>query len=165
MVSSVATLETGALTFELIDEDGEELPGSWSYEWSGRDPLELALYAITELSGKPWKWTSRTGARARISPGRCKAFSIRVGKVLRKETRVVASAVIARIITQETLRPGKPAPDVRVIAEVLSGKRDPDWDAGPLETTPAMIRALRNALRAASECDGGLQIVWGDPDR
>lgn len=157
-------MEAGSVTLQLIDEDGEDLPGSWSFEWSGRDPLELAIYAITELSGRPWKWSARVNGAMRLSPKRCRALAVRVGKVLRKETRPTAAAVIARIIAQETLRPGQPAPDARGIATILAGTREPDWDAGPPETTPAMIRALRQALRAAAENEAGLAVHWGDAD-
>lgn len=157
-------MEAGSVTLQLIDEDGEELPGAWSFEWSGRDPLELAIYAITELSGRPWKWSARVNGAMRLSPKRCRAFSVRVGKVLRKEARGTAAAVISRIIAQETLRPGQPAPDARDIAAILGGAREPDWDAGPQETTPAMIRALREALRAASENEAGLAVQWGDAE-
>lgn len=157
-------MEAGAVRLELIDEDGDELPGSWSFEWSGRDPLELAIYAVTELSGKPWKWSSRKKGGARLSPKKCKALSIRVGKVLKPEVRPTTAAVIARIIANECLRPGQAPPDADTIAAILAAKRQPDWDAGPEETTPAMMRALREALRAATECEAGLQFTWGADD-
>jgi hypothetical protein len=165
MVSStVVALETGALTFQLLDDDGDPLPGSWSYEWSGRDPLELAIYAITELSGRPWKWSSRRLGRALLSPDRCRALATRVGKLLKKETRGQTAAVVARIIAHECLRPGQRAPEVEAIEAILAGEHEPDWDAGPHESTPAMLRALREALRDAVENEVGLQITWGDED-
>jgi hypothetical protein len=157
-------MEAGGLTFQLVDEDGDALPGTWSYEWTGRDPLELAIFAITELSGRPWKWSSRRLGRALLSPERCRALSARVGKVLKKESRAPAAAVVARIIAQECLRPGQKAPDPEAIEDILAGRREPDWDAGPHETTPAMIRALRGALRAAVENEAGLQVSWGDSE-
>ncbi len=157
-------MESGALTFQLIDDDGDDLPGRWSYEWSGRDPLELVIYVVTELSGKPWKWSSQRKGRALLSAKRCRALSIRTGKTLRAANRRLTSAAIARIVANETLRPGHRPPDTSVIADILAGRREADWDAGPQETTPAMLRALRKALKAAVECEGGLQIVWGDRD-
>ena len=154
-------MEAGSITFQVIDEDGDELPGTWSYEWSGRDPLELAIFAVTELSGKPWKWSSLRSGRALLSPKQCRALSIRVGKQLRRERRPLTAAVIARVISNEALRPGVPGPDSKQIARILAGGTPPDWDAGPAQSTPAMLRALRQALRAARECEGGLRITWG----
>jgi hypothetical protein len=155
------SMEGGALTLELIDDDGEELPGSWSFEWSGRDPLELAIYAVTEVSGRPWKWNARSPGAALLDPDRCRAFSARVGNALRKEARKGTAAAIARVVTHECKRPGQTPPDARAIAEILAGKRDVDWDAGPEETTPAMLRSLRTALKAAAECGAGLRVTWG----
>lgn len=157
-------MEAGAVRFDLIDEDGDDLPGSWTYEWSGRDPLELTIYAVTEISGKPWKWSSRKKGIARLSPKKCKALAIRFGKALRSDARPKTAAVIARIIAAETLRPGQRPPDEHTIAEILANERVADWDAGPQETTPAMMRAFRDALRAAVECEAGLQITWGADD-
>jgi hypothetical protein len=158
-------MEAGAVRFDLIDEDGDDLPGSWAYEWSGRDPLELTIYAVTEMSGRPWKWTShRKGSNARLSPKKCRALAIRVGKTLKPETRGTTAAVVARIIANECMRPGQKPPDAASIAAILAGKREADWDAGPHESTPAMIRALRAALRAAVESDAGLKISWGSDD-
>lgn len=160
MTSTAAAMETGSVTFQLIDEDGEPLPGTWTYEWTGRDPLELAIDIVTEVSGKPWKWDRRRQARALLSPERCRALSIRVGKLLRKENRAATAAVIARVVSRQCLR--APSPDPQAIAEILAGKREADWEAGPHESTPAMLRALRKALRAAVECEGGLRITWGE---
>jgi hypothetical protein len=154
-------VESGSLTFQLIDEDGDELPGTWSYEWSGRDPFELAVFAVTELSGKPWKWSTQARGRGVLSPQRCRAFKVRVGRLFNKKRRPQTAAVLARIITQETMRPGQPGPNVKEIAAILTGKAEVDWDAGPAQTAPAMLRALRNALRAAFEGEGGLRISWG----
>jgi hypothetical protein len=154
-------VESGSLTFQLIDEDGDELPGTWAYEWSGRDPFELAVFAVTELSGKPWKWSSQGRGRGVLSVQRCRAFKVRVGRLFNKKRRAQTAAVLARIITQETLRPGQPGPSAKEIASILAGTTDVDWDAGPVQTAPAMLRALRNALRAAYEGEGGLRISWG----
>jgi hypothetical protein len=154
-------VEAGSITFQLIDEDGDELPGSWAYEWSGRDPLELAIFAVTELSGKPWKWSSIKAGRALLSPKKCRALSVRVGNQMRRARRGVTASVIARVISNEALRPGVPPPDAKQIARILAGGSAADWDAGPAQTTPAMLRALRHALRAARECEGGLRITWG----
>jgi hypothetical protein len=157
-------MEAGALTFGLIDDDGDELPGSWSYEWSGRDPLELAIYAITEISGRPWRWSVRTASYARLAPDRARALAARVSNALRREAREQTASAIARVIAQECLRPGQRPPDPGVIAEILAGKREPDWEAGPQESTPAMLRSLRLALKAATECDAGLKVTWGEDE-
>jgi hypothetical protein len=160
--STVAVLEQGSVKFELIDEDGEPLPGSWSYEWTGRDPVELAIYAITELSAKPWKWSSRKSNRATLSVDRARAMSIRTGKTLRKENRANTAAVIARIVAHECLRPGEVGLEPKELEKILSGKREADWEAGPTETAAAMVRALRRALKAAVEAEAGLAVTWGD---
>ncbi len=154
-------MESGSLTFQLIDDDGDELPGTWSYEWSGRDPFELTVFAVTELSGKAWKWTTQRRDGGILSAQRCRAFKVRVGRLLNKSRRPVTAAVLARIITQETLRPGQPGPSTKEIASILAGHTDIDWEAGPSQTAPAMLRALRDALRAAVEGEGGLRITWG----
>jgi hypothetical protein len=159
--STVAVLEQGSVRFDLIDDDGEALPGRWAFDWTGRDPLELAIYAVTELSGKPWKWTSRKLRRATLSPDRARAMSIRCGKTLRKENRTATAQVIARIVAHECLRPGEPGLEQKEIERLLSGKREADWEAGPTETTPAMLRAFRQALKAAVEAEAGLAITWG----
>ncbi len=154
-------MESGSLTLQLIDDDGDELPGTWSYEWSGRDPFELAVFAITEASGKPWKWSSQHIGRGVLSPQRCRAFKVRVGRLFNKKRRPQLAAVLARIIAQETLRPGQPPPDPKEVAEILSGRVEADWEAGPSQSAPAMLRALRDALRAAYEGEAGLRISWG----
>ena len=43
MVTTAATveMEQGSVSFELVDDDDEPLTTKASYEWSGRDPLEL----------------------------------------------------------------------------------------------------------------------------
>lgn len=153
-------MESGSLTFQLIDDDGDELPGSWSYEWSGRDPFELAVFAVTELSGKPWKWSSQHVGRGVLSAQRCRIFKVRVGKLFNKKRRAQTASVLARIIVQETQRPGQPAPDPGELAAILAGRVEPDWEAGPSQSAPAMLRALRDALRAACESEAGLRIAW-----
>ncbi len=160
--STVAVLEQGSVKFELIDEDGEPLPGSWTYEWTGRDPVELAIYAITELSGKPWKWTSRKSSRGTLSVDRARAMSIRTGKTLRKENRANTAQVIARIVAHECLRPGEVGLEPKELEKILSGKREADWEAGPTETAAAMVRSLRLALKASVEAEAGLAVTWGD---
>ncbi len=162
--STISVLEQGSVRFELIDEDGEALPGRWEYEWTGRDPLELALYAVAELSGKPWKWTSRKLRRGTLSPERARAFSIRCGKTLRKENRPATAQVLARIVQLECLRPGEAGLELKEIERILAGRREADWEAGPTETAPAMLRALRLALKAAAEAEAGLSIVWGEAE-
>jgi hypothetical protein len=160
--TTVAVLEQGSVSFELIDDDGESLSVHWRYEWTGRDPLELAIYVVTELSGRPWKWNSLKPGRATISPDRCRAFSIRVGKTLRKENRAATAKAVARVVTHECLRPGDPAPDLKRTALILAGKAEVDWEAGAAETAPAMLRALRVALKSAAEAEAGLLIRWGE---
>lgn len=162
--SVAESLETGALRIELIDEDGDSLPGRWDFEWVGRDPMELVIYAITELSAKPWKWSSLRPARRRLTAERSRAMSARMGKWLRKSLRKQTADVMARIIAQECLKPGSPLPDTKLIRELLAGRREPDWDMGPVETVPGMYRAFRKALRAASEDGAGIQLTWGAED-
>jgi hypothetical protein len=99
-----------------------------------------------------------------LSPKKCEALAIRVGRVLRKDIRDTAAGIIAKIIGQEVLRRGRPLPDAEAIAEILAGERDPDWDAGPHESTPGMLLALRQALKAAAESEAGLKITWGDDE-
>ena len=166
MVTTAASveMEQGSVSFELVDDDDEPLTTKSTYEWSGRDPLELVIYAVTELSGRPWKWSSRKGPHAKLSAPKCRALSIRTGRCLRRDQRARTAAVIARVIAVETFRPGKPAPDAKEIAALLAGSREPDWDAGPTETVPAMLRALRKALKSAVEADAGLSVVWGEDD-
>lgn len=154
-------MESGSITFQLIDDDGDELPGTWQYEWSGPNPFELAVFAITELSGKAWKWSSQHQGRGVLSTQRCRAFKVRVGRLFAKNRRPITAAVLARIIAQETQRKGEPVPSPKEIAAILSGKNDCDWEGGPSQTAPGMLRALRIALRAAYEGEGGLRISWG----
>lgn len=160
--TTVAVLEQGSVTFELIDDDGESLNVHWRFEWTGRDPLELAIYAITELSGRAWKWNSVKPGRATLSPDRCRAFSIRAGKTLKKENRAATAAALVRIVTHECLRPGDAPPDLKVTQQILAGKREVDWEAGPTESAPAILRALRVALKAAAEAEAGLSVRWGE---
>ena len=157
-------MESGKITFKLIDDDGDDLPGAWSYEWSGRDPFELAVYAITEASGRAWKWSSRRDSAGLLSARRCRALKTRVSNLLLKSRSAMTAAVIARIVAQETVRPGQKAPDPRAIREILAGNKEADWEAGPHETTPAMMLALRTVLRAAAEGDAGVQVRWGRSD-
>ena len=160
--TTIAVLEQGSVTFELIDEDGELLNIQWRFEWTGRDPLEMAIYALTELSGRVWKWNSTKPGRVTLSADRCRAFSIRVGKSLRKENRAATAAAIVRIVKHECLRPGDPAPDPKVIQQILAGKHEYDSESGPTETAAAMLRLLRVALKSAAEAEVGLLLRWGE---
>jgi len=159
----MTTFETGRVTFQLVDEDGDELPGRWSYAWSGRDPVELAIYAVTEISGRPWKWTRRRSQDAWLSQQRSRILSARFGNVVRRSVVKNTTARVAALIQRECLRPGAPPPDSETIAEVLRG-REVDWDAGPVETVGGMLRAMREVFRAAKAADAGVRIIWGDED-
>ena len=47
--------------------------------------------------------------------------------------------------------------------EVLSAKREPsdaERAAQPELLAAVMLRALRDALKAAVECEGGLRVLW-----
>jgi hypothetical protein len=154
---------SGATRYQLIDEDGDELPGTWEFSWEARDPFEAVVAAITEVSAKPWKYSARRTHSGRFSPDRCKAMIIRVTKVLRPEHRTQVAGVIARVINDEfELRPRRRI-DPAVIVPVLAGKETPGEDA--LEGRPEliaalMLRSLREALGTAVECGGALRISW-----
>ena len=48
-------------------------------------------------------------------------------------------------------------------AEVLNGKREPseeEREVQPELLAAVMLRGLRDALKAAVECDGGLRVQW-----
>src|SRR5688572_2413316 len=94
-------LLTGQTRFQLIDEDGDELPGSWEFTWEGRDPFEVVVAVVTEVSGRPWKWSTRKISSGKLSPQRCRALSARVAGVLRRENRARASECIARVVAEE----------------------------------------------------------------
>lgn len=153
----------GETRFQLIDEDGDELPGTWAFSWEARDPFEAVMAAITEVSAKPWKYSGRRTHSGRFSPDRCKAMLIRVTKVLRPEHRARVAGVIARVINDEfELRPRRVI-DPSSVVPVLAGKETPSEDA--LEGHPEfiaalMLRSLREALKTAVECGGALRISW-----
>lgn len=154
---------SGATRYQLIDEDGDELPGTWEFSWEGRDPFEAVVAAITEVSGRPWKYSARRTHSGRFSPERCKPMAVRVAKVMRAEHRAQAAGVIARVINDEfELRPRRKV-DPAAMLPVLAGKETPGEDAleGRPELVAAlMLRTLREALKNAVECGGGLRISW-----
>ncbi|MDP3278088.1 MAG: hypothetical protein Q8Q09_23080 [Deltaproteobacteria bacterium] len=164
VAATVAALEHGSISFGLIDDDGEALGKRWSYEWTGRDPFELALFAITELSGKPWKWSVQRRGRAKLNIERARAMSIRAGQTLRKEKRKMTAVVVGRIVQHECLRSGDPQPDLDRVEKILAGKIEIDWEAGAADVVPAALRAFRQALRAAADAECGLDVMWGDVD-
>ena len=154
---------SGATRFQLMDEDGDELPGSWEYPWEGRDPFEAVMAVVTEVSGKPWEWSARGPRSGRFSPVRCKKMAVRVANVLRKSQRVEAAAYIARVIAEEFELKQKRKVDPAAVLEVLSGAREPSEDereSQPELLAAVMLRGLRDALNAAVECDGGLRVLW-----
>ena len=150
----------GVTHFQLIDEDGDELPGDWEFAWEGRDPFDVVIAAVTEVSGKPWKWSSKRIEAGRLSPMRCKALSIRVGKVLRSENRAQTSAVIARVVGDEYLTKPLRKVDPAVVATTLAGKGPGGINMQPEVVAAVMLRAFREALKAAVECEGGLIVSW-----
>lgn len=150
----------GVTHFQLIDEDGDELPGEWEFAWEGRDPFDVVIAAITEVSGKPWKWSSKRIESGRLSPQRCKALAIRVGRVLRSENRKQTSEVIARVVSEEyELRNGRKA-DAALVSVTLAGKGPGGIETRPEFVAAMMLRSFREALRAAVECEGALRVSW-----
>jgi hypothetical protein len=153
----------GQTRYQLIDEDGDELPGTWEFSWEARDPFEAVMAAITEVSAKPWKYSGRRTNSGRFSPDRCKAMLIRVTRVLKPEHRGQVAAVIARVINDEfELRP-KRAVDPKPLHPVLAGKETPGEDTleGHPELIAAlMLRQLHDALKTAVDCGGALRISW-----
>lgn len=152
----------GRTRFQLIDEDGDELPGTWEFTWDDRDPFEAVVAAVTEVSGRPWKYTARSAHGGRFSPEKATAMAIRVKKVLSPELRPRVAAVIARVINDEwtTERRTIKADDV---LGVLSGKRSPgqaELESEPESLAAVMLVALRSALLAARDCGGGLRVAW-----
>lgn len=154
---------SGATRFQILDEDGDELPGSWEYHWEGRDPFEAVMAAVTEVSGKPWEWTGRGPRSGRFSPVRCRTMAVRVSNVLRKSRRVAAAAYIARVVAEEFELKQRRKVDPAAVLEVLCGRREPseeERESQPELLAAVMLRGLRDALRAAVECDGGLRVQW-----
>ncbi len=152
---------TGKTRFQLIDEDGDDLPGSWEFDWVGRDPFEVVVAAVTEVSARPWKWSTRKINSGKLSPQRCRVLSARVAGVLRKENRPRAAECIARVISEE-FTPRRKV-DVKAVRSVLA-KVEPevpeDADERPELLAAVMLRRFRRALKAAVECDGGLRVSW-----
>ncbi len=154
---------TGRTRFQLIDEDGDDLPGSWEFEWTGRDPFEVVVAAVTEVSGRPWKWSTRRINSGKLSPQRCRALSARVGNVLRKEHRARAADCIARVVSEEFTPRRKARVDVKEVRSILA-KLDPvlpeDAEERAEILAAVMLRKFRRALKAAVECEGGMRVSW-----
>ena len=152
---------TGKTRFQLIDEDGDGLPGTWEFEWVGRDPFEVVVAAVTEVSGRPWKSSTRRISSGKLSPLRCQALSARVSAVLKKENRPRAAECIARVISEE-FTPRRKI-DVKAVRAVLAQLDPPvpeDAEESPELLAAVMLRRFRRALKAAVECDGGLRVSW-----
>ena len=154
---------SGATRFQILDEDGDELPGAWEFAWEGRDPFEAVMATVSEVSGRAWEWSARGPRSGRFSPVRCRKMAIRVGNVLRKNRRAAAAAYIARVVAEEFELKQRRKVDAGAVLEVLSGKREPseeEREAQPELLAAVMLRALRDALKAAVECEGGLRVLW-----
>lgn len=154
---------SGATRFQILDEDGDELPGSWEFPWEGRDPFEAVMAAVTEVSGRPWEWSARGPRSGRFSPVRCKKMAVRVVNVLRKNHRLAAAACIARVVAEEFELKQRRKVDPSSVLEVLSGMSEPteeERESQPELIAAVMLRGLRDALKAAVECDGGLRVLW-----
>lgn len=153
---------SGSTRFQLLDEDGDELPGTWEFSWEGRDPFEAVIAAVTEVSGRPWRWSTRGASSGRFSPERCKAMSIRVNNALKKPQRAGVAAVIARVVQEEfALRPSRSI-DPKAILDAMGRE---NTSAGELVLRPelnagVMLVRLREALGAAVDCEGGLRVSW-----
>ncbi len=152
----------GITRFQLIDEDGDDLPGSWEFAWEGRDPFDAVVATVTEVSGRPWKWSSRHNHSGRLSPARCRTLSVRVGNVLRGVNLPEASAVLSRVVADEYEIRAHRVIDPTTVLAALANKKPltDDLDAPPEIIAATMLRAFRQALRAAVECDGGLRVFW-----
>jgi hypothetical protein len=154
---------TGKTRFQLIDEDGDELPGSWEFEWQGRDPFEVVVAVVTEVSGRPFKWSVRKINSAKLSPLRCRVFSSRVAVVLKKENRRRAADCIVRVISDEFTPRRKGKIDPKEVRSVL-GKINPvlpaDAEERPEIIAAVMLRQFRRALKEAAENDVGVRVSW-----
>ncbi len=158
---ATTTLASGRTRYQLIDEDGDELPGTWEFDWEGRDPFEVVIAVVTEVSGRPWKWTARRTHAGRFSPERAKAMCARTGNVLRGSKLHATAAVIARVVRDEFGR-RRPIDEAGLI-EVLAGRRevsDEELESVPELCAAVMLRTLREALKTARECGGGLRVSW-----
>lgn len=161
--AAVAVQCSGRTRFQLLDEDGDELPGTWEFFWEGRDPFEAVMAAITEVSGRPWRYSARSSRGGRFSPARARAMSVRVKNVLRPTVRPRVAAVLARVVRDEFETRSRRVVDPAAVLAVLSGEVEPTEEA--LESCPellaaTMLVAFRSALRTARECGGGLRVSW-----
>lgn len=153
---------SGSTRFILVDEDGDELPGRWEFTWESQDPFDVVVAAVTEVSARPWKWSARSARSGRFSPDRCKAMSIRVGKVLRAENRKTTASCVARVIEELDPRHRRRI-DVSAVEEALAGKRayaPEELEGRPELQVAVMLRAFREALKAAVESESGLRVSW-----
>jgi hypothetical protein len=154
---------SGATRFQILDEDGDELPGSWDFPWEGRDPFEAVMAAVSEVSGKRWEWSARGPRSGRFSPVRCKKMAVRVSNVLRPARRAAVAAYIARVVDEEFELRLRRKVDPAQVLEVLSARREPteeERESQPELVAAVMLRGLRDALAAAVECEGGLRVQW-----
>jgi hypothetical protein len=154
---------TGKTRFQLVDEDGEDLPETWEFDWSGRDPFDIVVAAVTEVSGRPWKWSIRKVNSGKLSPQRCRVMSARVANVLRKENRGRAAESIARVASEEFTprRKGKIDPqEVRAILAKIDPELPDDADERPEILAAVMLRRFRRALRTAVDVGAGLRVSW-----
>lgn len=154
---------SGRTRFQLIDEDGDELPGTWEFSWDDRDPFEAVLAAVTEASGRPWKYTARNPHGGRFSPDKAGAMAIRVKNVLSPELRPRVAAVIARVISDGWVGKKRRVVKAEDVLAVLSGRRVPgpdELDAEPESLAAMMLLALRSALLTAREHEVGLRVAW-----
>lgn len=154
---------TGKTRYQLVDEDGEDLPETWVFDWSGRDPFDIVVAVVTEVSGRPWKWSVRTIHSGKLSPQRCVAMSARVAAVLRKENRARAVECIVRVVSEEFTprRKGKIDPkEVRRILAKIDPELPEDADERPEALAAVMLRHFRRALRTAVDVGAGLRVSW-----
>lgn len=152
----------GVTRFQLIDEDGDDLPGTWEFSWEGRDPFDAVVAAVTEVSGRPWKWSSKRNDAGRLSAPRCRTLAIRVGNVLREEHRARVASVVARVVAEEYESRAHRRVDPRSVLEALANRtpRGEEMEVRPEVVAATMLRTLRVALKAAVECESGLRVGW-----
>lgn len=149
----------GITRFQLIDEDGDELPGAREFAWEGRDPFDLVVAAIAEVSERPWRWASRRVDARTLSPQQCRVIAVRVRNVLRRSHRAQLVASVARLVREEFEPRTRRPLDAVAIERMLEGDGD-ELDARPELVAAAMLRSLRETLEAAVECDAGLMVSW-----
>jgi hypothetical protein len=150
----------GHTRYQVIDEDGDDLPGSWEFGWEDHDPFEVVIAAVTEVSGRPWKWSGKRRLSGRLSPQKCRALVVRLDRVLRSDRQPQTAQAIARVTAENANRRRPHHVDVAAVQSALHGPQPDLFDAPPELLAAAMLRALHAALRAAVECQGGLRVSW-----